>query len=459
MPRLDVALIAVAVAGFACTVGGIRLPPGAVEAADREMPLWTKDPRGKACPPARLCVAGTATGTATLAEAQQGARYNAYLQLAERAFPVQVVQKYRGERHNDEQSVTEETRTELLGRLKGAEILHEFWVRRHVYNVQGVKDAYDGHALVAIDPARLPTLYEDEMRRTREEARTLLASLGRAGAALTGPAVQAADVASAVAACQDAGRRLSGLQDCPEKTEVAGALDVLARRADGLMQIELAAVAPRPGARVLLASLSVRTSGVPLAGFPLLIGVEGRDDGVREVRTDPSGVAQTDIPLASRLAPCTLRVSLPGIPSVVRALPVPAQADCVRLRWAIDTSGFLGDEIRTALYRRTTEIEAGVGSRARTCGPDAGARALDVTVTLASSLNQPAALGQGVRMAGGRARIRVDATIGPEGALSRTFPDESIKGMGLDSGQIRAGVEERLVGLLRRAVEAVLGEI
>jgi hypothetical protein len=440
------------------------------------MPPWsgglTQEAVGNWCPKGESCVVGIAHGLTDTATALKSARVNAYVQLAERVFPVHVAARFQSVETLTDSTATEATTTELVGRMRDARVLEEFWVKRQSYDVRGGFVVYDGWALVAVNTVRLRQLYEEEVARSMTEASAVQEPLRRAIAVVDNSATASPqDYVSAIVAMKAAQARLSALQDVAGKVDSEQLWVELFQRLDSKIKASISVDSYNLPGKTAEINLEVNAGGVGLPSVGVVIVAECKQvDGKiarfeKELVTDETGLVSVEVPIGSWLKPCPTEYFLRDVPLLRRSIPITMPWKCLnfRLDWAV--RGYLEDEVKSAVVSREAELRGLVSASATLCGREVSGTAddhcasADIVLHLSGSLGNPVRVGGTTLRIGGTAVVGLLLRFAGQEFGKRDARSEAVAGLGANAEQMAQGLSERIYSMAEQTIKEMVSQL
>jgi hypothetical protein len=449
-------LICAALAGCGAPARG--LPPGTLEAAGPALPSWsgglTQESLAASCPRGEACVVGLAHGFADAPTALKAARVNAYVQLAERVFPVQVAARFHSVETLEGSSASEAITTELVGRMRDTRVLEEFWLKRRSHDLKGAHQVFDGWVLVAAEPQALAALYQDEVRRSLETARELGARLQAALDELRGTPAPGDAVVRGLALLKDARQALEALQEVVGRAEARAGLEALERRVGALLEVRAGTPDVALAAHRLRVPLTLSAGRAPLAGVVLQVGRPGGVD-LTSLVTDRSGVVQVELTVPAWLAPGELEVVPVDAPALARRLPLPVPWTCVRAGQEWRVGGPLGAQVLALVQARGPEGATALAASTRACsGAPSPAREAALTLVVSVNTSQVRRQGKVAEICG--AEGTASAALRWGGEEARVFLAlKPVGGAGVDASSVARRLAEAVGAVLLEALATV----
>jgi len=447
-------IVGVCILVYSCATTS-SLPPGVVDSSEKELPEWTKDTsQTDGCSAGYICVVGTSSGLATKEQALRKARFAGYLRLAERAFPIEIVQDYKARRDSDQGSVSEELAANLSGRLKGAQSLAEFWVKRRVYDVSGFQEVFDSWALVKMKQKTLEGLFKREMERTRNEGdaiRQVLTSLENAIESGTEACSSFSEWAQILS---EAEKRIGSFQNSETKSELRRQIALIKNRLSSVFSVNVVGSRKDFIKRRVQVSLGAFANGVRICGAEL--SVESSCIPLPAVKkTDSNGEVGIWLVPLGFLHKCEIKVALGAIDSISVNLAVPSLVDRVVKEFAADISGYSSDAVRAVLQKEAFVVlrESSSDFAVRVNGGDE----LHLRITVEGRIEQARRISRRAYLAGGSLVFQMIGVVGDVVVSRVTSQPKVIKGVGLDGSQILDGLKLQAVGALRDFVHSQVG--
>ena len=251
----------------------------------------------------------------------------------------------------------EEVASELTGRLRDAEQASSFWLKRRFFDVEGVHEVFDAWVLVRIAEARLSRLYEEELRRSRQEVSKLGLRVRSSLDAMTEQQLDPMVLSKALRASGFARTGMRSLQDVDGLGDLQRDVERLdARVAEVLvLDLRLEDSPASPGkARV---RVEARAGEKPLPGLRLRFRSEcgGATTEQKEESTDATGGFSLSLDRRDPLAPCRVEVE-----PVDAKLQIRFEGGTFHSRTLIDApvrgAGVRDEDILTGLSERVISL-------------------------------------------------------------------------------------------------------
>ncbi len=413
----------------ACSTPGRPLPPGTIEASSTPLPNWTGGNPGELCPSGQRCVVGQFTDATSKAQALESARTNAYLQLAQQAFPVQLIQRYQSERTSDDVQVSEALQAEVLGHLTGANNLEQAWIQRIRHEVNGSYPVYDGWALVAIDSHTLQGLYQKEIQRTKTEVSTMSNSLQKLSRQAE---IDPPHLLSAMTELEAMRQRLPKLQPIPETERLAR--DIQTKQNHFMQQLQIRQISTERKGETNNLKLSVNFNKQALPSFPLSIQSDCLPNDLKQT-TSPSGEVQIAVQAPSYFQGCTVHLQSELLPPWSQELLIKPAFSCLQVNLIPKLDGWNGNSLNRKIKQKKDQLTEPLLNRAAAC-QSSSKTGLQVILTLAGELSKPRRVGGKVQQCSGQATLQVTIADSTGKMLQQQSRSVRIQALGLNSKQI-----------------------
>lgn len=444
-------VIALAVAGCATTKA---LPSGAVEAPDRKMPPWVLEASAHpGCTSNMSCAIGSSSGVEHRDQAVRAARYSGFVSLAGLAFPVDIVQQYRDERRIDGDIVSESISADLAGRLTGAEVLDEFWVKRRVHSIDGYREVFDGWALVAIDTVTLKSLYGREKARSRTEAAEIAQRISESTRLLASDTLDAQALVRGLSLWNASSSQLASLQDTPEKTAAITAQQDLSHVLSNAIDIRVLESIPNVADSEVTLQLEVVANGDPVPSLALTRDDRCVSHGTGSIVSDAEGRFAATVRYPARRESCEVALRFTQMPSLVRRIQLGPLLQVEQVSATVDFQGVLGGNLAAAVRDRVTSLAQTFSRRGHVSMSAAGPAHVQVQVR--GRLNNPTHRNSRLLTCGGEFFVDVNLFLHGRIVMTRSSGPKPLRLAGLDNGQLVAGAAAELL----RVVETFISEV
>ncbi|MFB6262503.1 MAG: hypothetical protein ABEL76_02585 [Bradymonadaceae bacterium] len=446
-----------------------KLTEQALNASDTDLPDWMFDGADSACPTGHTCVIGRSSGAVSRSRAISASEADAYRQLAERAFPVEVRGQlsFRREQSSRRGETTRssttkvQTQTRVAGRIREAEVVDHAWIERREYTETGSREIYEAWSLIAMETAQLETLYEEEKRRSERRISELTARVRDSIDALETRA-KPADVRAGIVSHREVTAEMEGLLEVSGYDELASQLDRLETALAERVRLVFTGAEYDFGTRRVRVDVELLADGEPVSGVELAAEATCASSPPSVGTTSPEGTTSSQVELETLFADCNLRVWPAGAEGLSAERKLGPIATCFDIDSRVSLSGPIGDDLQSELASAATSaVVSAMPDAATRCEPeDAGERPLEVRADVELRADEPAPVsGYDLWSSGARVKTQVEWRAADRGWETLADGDTTLNVRAENRAALPEGLVDGAAEFVRKTVRPVGGRL